>query len=145
MRVAVVNLGTIVSGDWRAPFVEGDSLLADDGRLVAVGDVETAALDSCDVVIDDAPLGATRASALATMSNGDPVAIGGDDYSSAVMPYFGEIHNPNGIGGAVVALTDSERLSLRTHVNQNPRDIRVYGADTALTIGRTLRLHAVMG
>ena len=52
VRVAVVNLGTIVSGDWRAPFVEGDSLLADDGRLVAVGDVETAALDSCDVVID---------------------------------------------------------------------------------------------
>ena len=29
-----------------------------------------------DVVIVDAPLGATRASALATMSNGDPVAIG---------------------------------------------------------------------
>ena len=52
MKTAVVNLGTIVSGDWRAPFVEGDSLLADDGRLVAVGEVEAAALDTCDVVID---------------------------------------------------------------------------------------------
>ena len=52
MKIAVVNLGTIVSGDWRAPFVEGDSLLAEGGRLVAVGAVEASALDACDVVID---------------------------------------------------------------------------------------------
>ena len=52
MKIAVVNLGTIVSGDWRAPVVEGDSLMADDGRLVAVGAVEASALDECDVVID---------------------------------------------------------------------------------------------
>ena len=52
MRVAVVNLGAIVSGDWRAPFVEGDALVAADGILEAVGEVPPAALDACEVVID---------------------------------------------------------------------------------------------
>ena len=52
MRVAVVNLGAIVSGDWRAPFVDGDALIAADGILEAVGTVEGAAVDACDVVID---------------------------------------------------------------------------------------------
>ena len=37
VRVGVVNLGAIVSGDWRAPFVEGDALVAADGLLEAVG------------------------------------------------------------------------------------------------------------
>jgi len=52
VRVAVVNLGCIVSGDWRAPFVGGDALVATDGVLEAVGDVEAAAIDACDIVID---------------------------------------------------------------------------------------------
>ena len=52
MRVGVVNLGAIVSGDWRAPFVDGDALVAADGLLEAVGAVEAAAIDACDVVID---------------------------------------------------------------------------------------------
>ena len=52
MKVAVVNLGAIVSGDWRAPLIDGDSLLATDGRLMAVGSVESGAIDACDVVID---------------------------------------------------------------------------------------------
>src|SRR5690606_31419151 len=49
---AVVNLGRIVSGDWRAPFVEGDALLMDDGRIVLAGRVADAELAGCDVVID---------------------------------------------------------------------------------------------
>ena len=32
MKVAIVNLGQIVSGDWRAPMVAGDTIVADDGR-----------------------------------------------------------------------------------------------------------------
>jgi len=52
MRTAVVNLGRIVSGDWRAPFVEGDAILMDEGRIVAAGAVNDAELQSCDVVID---------------------------------------------------------------------------------------------
>jgi len=52
MRTAIVNLGRIVSGDWRDPFIAGDGILADEGRLVRVGSVSDAELRDCDVVID---------------------------------------------------------------------------------------------
>lgn len=52
MRTAVVNLGRIVSGDWRVPFVEGDAILMENGRIVAAGSVSDAELKGCDVVID---------------------------------------------------------------------------------------------
>ena len=71
--------------------------------------------------------------------------VGGDGYSSVVMPYFGEIHNPAGIGGTIVALSGTERLSLRTHVNQNPREIRLFGADTPAVVGQTFHIRAVIG
>lgn len=50
MRTAIENIGTIISGDWRAPLVDGDTIITDEGRIEAVGP----ALDvgSCDVVID---------------------------------------------------------------------------------------------
>ena len=28
MKVAITNLGTIVSGDWHAPFVQGDTVIS---------------------------------------------------------------------------------------------------------------------
>ena len=49
MKVAICNLGQIVSGDWHNPFVSGDTIVTDDGRIVAIG---TAAADDADVVID---------------------------------------------------------------------------------------------
>src|SRR3954468_19562736 len=52
MKVAIVNLGEIVSGDWRAPFVAGDSIITDGGRIVSVGTASAAAVESADVVID---------------------------------------------------------------------------------------------
>lgn len=52
MRTAVINLARIISGDWRAPFVDGDSLLCDSGRIVKVGQVSDAELKDCNVVID---------------------------------------------------------------------------------------------
>jgi enamidase len=52
MRTAVVNLGRIVSGDWRAPFVEGDALLMQDGLIAQAGRVSDTELQACDVVID---------------------------------------------------------------------------------------------
>jgi len=52
MRTAIVNIGSIVTGDWRAPFAEGDAILMDDGRIEAVGTLDAATLDGCDVVID---------------------------------------------------------------------------------------------
>src|SRR5215471_14349382 len=52
MRVAITNIGTIVSGDWRQPFVRGDTVIADEGEFVSVGTASATELDGCDVVID---------------------------------------------------------------------------------------------
>ncbi len=30
MRVAIVNIGRMVSGDWRDPFINGDTIIAED-------------------------------------------------------------------------------------------------------------------
>ena len=52
MRVGVTNLATIVTGDWRAGFAEGDSILTDGGLIEKVGEATADELDRCDVVID---------------------------------------------------------------------------------------------
>jgi enamidase len=52
MKTAIVNLGSIVSGDLDAPVVAGDSIILSDGLIVSVGTASSAAVDSCDVVID---------------------------------------------------------------------------------------------
>jgi enamidase len=52
VKVAIVNLGEIVSGDWRSPFVVGDSIITDDGKIVSVGTASPAAVEATDVVID---------------------------------------------------------------------------------------------
>jgi enamidase len=51
MRLAIVNLGQIVSGNWRAPFVKGDAIIIDGERIVSVG-AAPADVDTADVVID---------------------------------------------------------------------------------------------
>ena len=52
MKIAIVNLGQIVSGDWRAPFASGDSILTDGERIAQVGTASAAEVESADVVID---------------------------------------------------------------------------------------------
>jgi len=52
MRVAIVNIGTIVNGNWRDPFVQGDTIIAQDGRIVSVGAASASEVSSADVVID---------------------------------------------------------------------------------------------
>jgi enamidase len=54
MRVAIVNIGTIVSGDLEAPFATGDTIITDGERIAAVGTASSAVVESCDVVIDAA-------------------------------------------------------------------------------------------
>ena len=54
MKTAIVNIGTIVTGDMARPFVGGDSILMADGRITVVGTVSAADVESCDVVIDAA-------------------------------------------------------------------------------------------
>ena len=50
MKVAICNLGAIVSGDWHDPFVAGDTIVAQDGRIVSIGSAPS--VDDADVVID---------------------------------------------------------------------------------------------
>ena len=52
MKTAIVNLGTILTGDWRAPFAAGDSIVMDEGKIVLVGTAAASEVESCDVVID---------------------------------------------------------------------------------------------
>jgi enamidase len=52
VKVAIVNLGQIVSGDWRAPLVAGDTIITDGDRITTVGTAGAAAVESADVVID---------------------------------------------------------------------------------------------
>jgi enamidase len=52
MRVAVVNIGTIVSGDLRDPLVKGDTIILDGGRILVVGSASAADVEACDIVID---------------------------------------------------------------------------------------------
>jgi enamidase len=52
MKVAVVNLGQIVSGDWRVPFAVGDTILIEGEHIAAVGSAPAGAVEGADVVID---------------------------------------------------------------------------------------------
>ena len=51
MKTAIVNLGTIVTGDWREPYAKGDSIVMADGKIISVGPAPTD-LKNCDVIID---------------------------------------------------------------------------------------------
>jgi len=52
MRTAVVNLGRIVTGDWRDPLVAGDSIVMDGGKIESIGTAAASQVSNCDVVID---------------------------------------------------------------------------------------------
>jgi enamidase len=52
MRIAIVNIGSIVSGDLDQPLVAGDTIVTDGDRIVSVGTASAQAVEACDVVID---------------------------------------------------------------------------------------------
>jgi enamidase len=52
VKVAIVNLGRIVSGDWRAPLAAGDTIISDGERFMLIGTASAAAVEGADVVID---------------------------------------------------------------------------------------------
>jgi len=52
MRLAVTNIGTIVSGDWHEPFAKGDTIIASDGKIETIGSASVTEVEACDVVID---------------------------------------------------------------------------------------------
>ena len=52
MKTAIVNIKTIVTGDWRKPFAKGDCILMDKGKIRKIGTLSKSELKSCDVVVD---------------------------------------------------------------------------------------------
>ena len=50
MRTTIVNVGTIVSGDWRQPLTDGDSVSMIDGRIDSVGVVSERSVRDSDAV-----------------------------------------------------------------------------------------------
>jgi enamidase len=52
MKTAIVNLGQIVTGDWKSPLTGGDTILTDGDRIVSVGTAAAQAVEAADVVID---------------------------------------------------------------------------------------------
>ena len=52
MKVAIVNIGKVVTGDWQSPLAAGDAIVTEAGKIVSVGTASAAAVSACDVVID---------------------------------------------------------------------------------------------
>jgi enamidase len=52
MKTVIVNLGQIVSGDWRNPFVSGNAIAIEGERISSVGAAAAAVVNGADVVID---------------------------------------------------------------------------------------------
>jgi len=52
VKTAIVNIGTIVTGDWRQPLITGDSILMQDGKIVQIGTLGSLPAEDCDVIID---------------------------------------------------------------------------------------------
>ena len=52
MKIAIKNLGSIVSGDWENPYLSGDTILIEDGHINVVGETTFEKINNCDVIID---------------------------------------------------------------------------------------------
>src|SRR5216684_2783327 len=52
MKVAIVNIGQIVTGNWREPFASGDTIVVDGEHIVSVGSAPADAVSKADVLID---------------------------------------------------------------------------------------------
>src|SRR5476651_794960 len=52
MKIVIVNLGQIVSGDWRNPFVSGNTIAIEGDRISSIGTAAAAVVNNADVVID---------------------------------------------------------------------------------------------
>ena len=52
MKSDIVNLGKIITGDWRDPITQGDTIIMDEGVILSVGTASAVDVSICDVVID---------------------------------------------------------------------------------------------
>ena len=72
MKTAIVNIGQIVTGDWKSPLAGGNAILTDGERIISVGTASAQAVEAADVVIDAGGMTA-RSPALAAIKHGDIV------------------------------------------------------------------------
>ena len=110
MKIAIVNLGQIVSGDWRKPFAEGDTILTDGETIVSVGTASAGMTEAADVVID-----AGRMTAIPGLIDSH-VHITFGDYTprQRTVGYLESYLH----GGTTTAISASE-----VHVPGRPRDV----------------------
>jgi enamidase len=109
MRLAITNIGTILSGDWRAPLVQGDTIITAGGKIETVGAASGREVQACDVVID-----ADGATAIPGLIDSH-VHVTFGDYTprqQAVGYLESYVH-----GGVTTAISASE-----VHVPGRPRD-----------------------
>jgi enamidase len=109
MRIAIVNIGTVVSGDLNDPFAKGDTIITEDDRIIAVGAAGASDVEACDVVID-----ADRTTAIPGLIDSH-VHITFGDYTprQQTVGYLESyVH-----GGVTTAISASE-----VHVPGRPRD-----------------------
>jgi enamidase len=52
MKVAITNIGQIVTGNWREPFASGDTIIIESERITSVGNAPADSVSKADVVID---------------------------------------------------------------------------------------------
>ncbi len=52
VRTAIVNIATIVGGDWRQPFIDGDTIICEGGLIDFVGKADADRIAKADIVID---------------------------------------------------------------------------------------------
>ncbi|HWX39112.1 MAG TPA: amidohydrolase family protein [Candidatus Sulfotelmatobacter sp.] len=146
MRVAIVNLGTIVSGDWRNPFVAGDTIVCDGGRIVSVGTASASEVSSSDVVID-----ADGATAIPGLIDSHVHTTFGDYTPRQKTVGFLESYTHGGVTTAISASevhvpgrpTDPAGIkalavaAFKSFQNFRPGGMRVYGGSIILEPGLT--------
>ena len=109
MRIAIVNIGSIVTGDLDHPLAASDTIITEDARIVSVGTAAAAAVEACDVVID-----AGRTTAIPGLIDSH-VHITFGDYTprQQTVGYLASYLH----GGVTTAISASE-----VHVPGRPRD-----------------------
>jgi enamidase len=109
LRTAIVNIGTIVTGDLKSPVGPGSDILLDDGMIAAIGTLSSDQVAACDVVVDAA--GATAIPGLIDSH----VHITFGDYTprQRTVGYLESYLH----GGTTTAITASE-----VHVSGRPKD-----------------------
>ena len=144
--LAVINIGTITSGDLDQPLLDGDCVLVEDGKISAIGGADQLNANSADTVVD--ANGATVLPGL--IDSHFHVAIGDYQPRQKVVDFIdsythggvtsmisaGEIHTP-GRPNDAAGVKALAILSQRSYSNLHPNGAKVHAG--AVVLEPTLR------